>query len=100
MSDTANTRNSKNRKMRQEALREQLQANGHLSQVIENIKKLQDESIELDQHMISRLKIANDSHHKLIDKYLASLKQVEAEVSGDMGLTIKVMNYAKSDSSE
>lgn len=103
MSDTVTLTKDKNRRVRQEALREQLSKQGHLQHVVDNLKKIEDigkDGQELDSLQIQRLRIANETRLKLLNKYLPDLKQVEAEVSGDMGLTIKVMNYAKSESSE
>lgn len=70
-----------NRRIRQEALREQLRANGHISQLIENTEKLQDLGQDLDANQVQRLRAANDTHKFAIDKYLPSLKAIE--VTGD-----------------
>jgi len=66
-----------NRRIRQDAERDRLIANGHLSQVIENTKKLQTLEVEMDSVAVQRLKAANDVHLKLIGKYLPDLKAME-----------------------
>jgi c-di-GMP-related signal transduction protein len=48
--------------------------------------------------MIQRLKIANETRLKLLNKYLPDLKQVEAEINADVGLTVKVVKYGSQDS--
>lgn len=76
MSDKA-TAAAKNRRVRQEALRDQLSAMGLVQHVIETAEKLNDETIEIDQLMVARYKIAIDTKLKLIAKYLPDLKQTE-----------------------
>ena len=76
--DTATARD-KNRRIRKEALREQLQAQGHVQHVFDIAKKLQDEYISLESSQISALKSAADIKLKLINKYLPDLKAVEVE---------------------
>lgn len=84
----AKTRAQANREIRQEALRGQLEANGHLQQVIEIAEKLSklddDKTKQLDAIQVQRLKAAADIHLKLISKYLPDMKSIEH--SGDIGI--------------
>jgi len=73
----AATNAAKNRAIRQEALREQLSAQGHVQHVIDISNKLSDlegkvssKNIELDALQIQRLKAAADIKKSLINKYL------------------------------
>lgn len=68
------SRANENKRIRQEALREQLSVGGHIQHVIDNAKKLQDLDEELDSLKIQRLKAAADIKMKLINKYLPDLK--------------------------
>lgn len=63
--------------IRQEAIREQLAAGGHVQHVLEISEKLRDLTEELSSVESARLKAAADIKLKIIDKYLASLKAVE-----------------------
>jgi len=78
------TAKNRNRKLRQDNLRESLAKGKHIQHVIEISDKLLDVKKELDQIQVTRLKAAADIKLKLIDKYLPGLKQVE--LSG--GITI------------
>jgi hypothetical protein len=89
MPDTATAKN-KNRRIRQEALREQLAAQGHEQHVLELTAKLADESKDLDANMTNRLRIVIDTKLKLIDKYLPSLKAVEHSGEGGGELVISL----------
>ena len=75
------TRAQQNRGIRQEAIREQLAAGGHIQHVIDISNKLQQLKEELDSSEVTRLKAAADIKLKLIDKYLASLQSVESKVT-------------------
>ena len=77
MPDTK-TRAQQNKAIRQEALRQQLQAQGHVQYVVENIKKLEDAASDPEAELnVPAIKAATETRLKLIDKYLPSLKQVE-----------------------
>jgi len=71
------TAKNRNRKIRQDNLREQLVAGGHIQHVIEIADKLYDLTDNLDNLQVTRLKHTADIKMKLIDKYLPGLKQVE-----------------------
>lgn len=77
----AETRAQLNRKVRQEALRDQLSNQKHIEKVIENLEKLANLADDLDATQVQRLKSANDGHLKLINKYLPDLKMTE--ITGD-----------------
>lgn len=70
----AKTRAQLNREVRQEALRDQLEAQGHVQHVVEIAGKLRDLKNDLESQQVTRLKSAADLHLKLIDKYLPSLQ--------------------------
>ena len=91
MPDTATAKN-KNRRVRQEALREQLSNQGHLQHVIDITDKLKDESKQIDSQMVNRYKVVIDTKLKLIDKYIPSLKAVEHSGEGGEDLVIKLPN--------
>jgi len=91
-----------NKAIRQEALREQLSAQGHVQQVIVNIKKFEDLANELDNNSIQRLKAANEHRLKLINKYLPDLKATEltGSVEADVrvsAIQIQVINSVNAD---
>lgn len=71
------TRAQRNRAIRQDALREQLAAGGHLQHVIEVAGKLSDPANVIEPDMVQRYKIVIDTKLKLINKYLPDLKNVE-----------------------
>lgn len=77
-SDNAATRN---RKIRQEALRDYLESRGLVQHVIDLADKIGDETIELDPNMVNRMKVSIDTRLKLINKYLPDLKSTE--ITGD-----------------
>lgn len=77
MSERGISAADKNRRIRQEALREQLANKGLAQQVLEISEKLNDLDEELDANKIARLKAAADLKLKLVNKYLPDLKQTE-----------------------
>lgn len=79
MSDVGVSRGQQNKRIRQEALREQLSAQGHVQHVIDIANKLSDLEEDLDALAIQRLKAAADIKKGLISKYLPDLKQTEIE---------------------
>lgn len=84
MSKSGLTIAQQNKRIRQEALREQLSKQKHLEHVIEIAKKLSDLDEELDSLAIQRLKAAADIKKGLILKYLPDLKQTEFEGTIDI----------------
>jgi hypothetical protein len=76
----AKTRAQLNKGIRQEALREQLSAQGHVQHAVDITKKFDK---PLDKADMERLKSKFDMHMKLVDKYLPSLKATE--ITGEDG---------------
>ena len=89
----AKTRAQLNRAVRQEALREQLAAQGHVQHVIDNLEEMQklDGTQETDKFNIDKLKIINEQKMKLISKYLPDLKAVE--LTGDAGGPVSIEEW-------
>jgi len=84
---------NKNRSIRQEALREQLSAQGHVQHVTDIAKKLTDLNGELDSVQVQRLKAAADIKLKLIGKYLGDVKAVEISGADGGDLVIQVSDF-------
>ena len=82
------TRAQDNRRIRQDALREQLAKQKHVEHVIDLRKKADDSDLELDSLRIQRIKLSIDTRLALIKKYLPDLKQIE--VTGEDGQAIKI----------
>ena len=80
-----------NKKIRQEALREQLSSQGHVQHVVDSIDKLEQLDEELDSTQVQRIRAAIDSRLKLVDKYLPSLKSVE--LTGDEDNPVAISAY-------
>jgi hypothetical protein len=87
----AMTRAQMNKKIRQEALREQLSSQGHVQHVVDSIDKLEQLDEELDSTQVQRIRAAIDSRLKLVDKYLPSLKSVE--LTGDEDNPVAISAY-------
>ena len=68
---------AKNKRIREVALREQLQQKGLHTQVINIANKLDDEYLSLENTHIAALKASADLKMKLINKYMPDMKQVE-----------------------
>ena len=77
MSRDSATAKNRNRRIRQEALREQLQAQGHVQHVVDILEDLNNEAKDIDQAMVQRKKIVLDTKLRLINKYLPDTKSVE-----------------------
>ena len=73
----AATAAAKNKKIRQEALREQLSNGKHVDHVIDIAKKLNEQHLKLESSAIQALRAAADIKLKLIGKYMPDLKAVE-----------------------
>lgn len=73
------TRGQQNKRVRQDKLREQLAAQGHVQHVIDIASKLSKLDKELDSLQIQRLKAAADIKRGLINKYLPDLKSTQVE---------------------
>lgn len=73
----ANSVANRNRKVRQEALREYLSERGKLDYILDNIDKIENIDSPLDTNELARLKTANEHRIKLLGKYLPDLKATE-----------------------
>jgi|TARA_R110001632_G_scaffold105782_6_gene215343 hypothetical protein len=82
MTTAGHSRANENKRIRQEALREQLSNGKHVEHVIEMVDKISRLEDELDAGQVNRLKIASDLKMRLINKYLPDLKQSEVELQG------------------
>jgi hypothetical protein len=78
------SRATRNKMIRQEALRQQLASQGHLQHIIDLHDKLIEESNDIDPAMVQRIKIVMESKHKLVDKYLPTPKQIEIREDNGM----------------
>lgn len=67
----------RNKRVRQEALRDQLSNQKLVEKVIDISNKLNDLDSEIDSNSVTRLKYAADINLKLINKYLPDMKDVE-----------------------
>ncbi len=72
-----------NRRIRQQALREQLASQGHVQHVIDIVGKLQNKDEEMDSLMLKRYEVVINTKLKLINKYLPELKATE--ITGEGG---------------
>jgi hypothetical protein len=70
----------RNKKIRQEALRDQLANKGLVQQVLEISEKIGDLSQDFEKDKIDRLKIAADLKMKLVAKYLPDLRQTDLDI--------------------
>ena len=73
----AATTAAKNKKVREEALREQLRNKGLAQQVLEISEKLNKQHLELESTHIAALKASAELKLRLVNKYMPDLKQVE-----------------------
>jgi len=88
MAARGNSRANENRRIRQEALREQLEQQGHHQHIIDLLEKLQDLDEELEATQIQRLKIVIESKFKMLAKYIPDLKQQEIDMVMDGRITL------------
>ena len=65
------------REIQREELRRYLAERGKLSYIFDNLEKLENQSIEMDNTMVSRLNSANSTRLALLKKYLPDEKSVE-----------------------
>lgn len=93
MSKDGITRAQANRAIRQEALRAQLENQGHIQHVSDLVDKIKNPDEVIDDHMLGRYKIAIDAKLRLVNKYLPDLKATE--VSGVDGGPIMVSALTK-----
>ena len=95
MSEVGKSIADKNRRVRQETLRELLSNKGLAQQVLEISEKIANLAIDMPPDHVNRLKIAMDAKMKLVAKYLPDLKQTE--LVGDIDQPIVVNSKSVSD---
>jgi len=76
-----------NRKVRQDALRDQLAGMQHVGAVVKNIEAIENPSTDPDR--IPALKAAAELRLRLVNKYLPDLKAIE--VQGEVNNTLTVV---------
>lgn len=81
----------KNKKIRQDALREQLSKQKLVEQVVVISEKLNDLANPLEPNDIARLKASADLKLKLVNKYLPDLKQTELVGDQDRPVTVTII---------
>lgn len=85
MASSGKSRANENKRIRQEALREQLANQGHVQHVNDIAEKLRDLHTQLEPNDVTRLKAAADIKLKLINKYLPDVKMQEIDLSSSDG---------------
>lgn len=78
----------KNKRIRQENLRDQLSAQGHVQHVVDILTKLSNVKLQIDREQVNRYKIVLDGKFKLIDKYLPTEKPTTISGDGEDGEVI------------
>ena len=68
---------NKRREIDREELKRYLAERGKLSYIFDNLEKLEDLTLEMDNVMVSRLNAANSARLSLLKKYLPDEKSVE-----------------------
>ena len=89
----AATRANQNRKIRQEALREELSNKGLVQHVLDNIDKMDSQGATMEPQELNARKTANEYRLKLINKYLPDLKSTE--LTGEGGGAVSVIDYTQ-----
>ena len=89
------SRASANKRIRQEALRNQLANQKLVEKVLDNIKKIEEleSGSETFQNDLAKYRTSNEQRLKLINKYLPDVKAVE--LSGPEGDPIEVRHAAE-----
>jgi hypothetical protein len=85
-----NSAAQRNRKIRQDALREQLAQQCHEQHVIEIINELSDSDLEFDSIEVQRMKSAADLSIKMMAKFMPDLKSTEITGADGGDLVIAV----------
>jgi hypothetical protein len=68
---------NKRREINREELRRYLSENNKIRQIVDNIKKLEDVAIEMDNVTVSRINSAINARLSLLKKYLPDEKSIE-----------------------
>lgn len=89
----ANGPAAKQRKARQDALREYMSQQRHEQQIVENIDKIEKLNPECESfsNELNKYRVANEQRLKLLDKYLPNLKAVEHTGEGGDDLVTKIV---------
>lgn len=96
MPDTATAKN-KNRRMRQEALREQISQQKHHEHLLDIVNKIMDEGQEITPEMMQRYKVVIDAKFKLMAKYIPDLKQADFNIGGQEDNPLQIFAWEKDD---
>ena len=83
----------KNRKARQDSLREWLSEKCTAQHLVNNINKIEnlDPECESFSNELAKLKTANEQRLKILDKYLPNLKAIEHTGDGGQDLVTKIV---------
>ena len=76
---------TKQRKYRQDALRDFLGNQKLIEKVLDNAKKMEEKGAAMEPQELQGIKYATDTRLKLISKYLPDLKSIE--IDGSLNLT-------------
>lgn len=71
---------TRNRKAKQEALRDYLESRGLIQHIFELLEKIEDESTDIDANLLTRYKTGIDTRLKLVNKYLPDLRQTDVDL--------------------
>lgn len=85
---------TRNRKAKQEALRDYLESRGLVQHIFELLEKIEDESTDVDANLLARYKTGIDTRLKLVNKYLPDLKQTELIGDPDQPLTHRLQSLS------
>lgn len=82
---------AKNRKLRQDNLREWLSEKCTAQHLVDNLIKIEelDETEETFQNSLNKLKVANEQRLKILNKYLPDLKSTELSMDNGEGGGVK-----------
>ena len=88
--DTRDSRNHATRRKAEnvKAIRDRLRQYGHHEQAIVILEKLQDESLEIDSGMVTRLSKALDGHIKMISHYLPKISEISTPDDKTISISI------------
>ena len=94
MSGSGQSLAQRNKKLRQDAKREALEAGGHIQHVLDLANKLEDLSKDMDSLQVQRLRVVIDTKLKLINKYMPDLKsqEIQTEVTFNDGTDTAAIN--------
>lgn len=88
---------AKQRKARQNALRDYIANQRHEQEVVKNIDKIEKLDCECESfsNSLNKLKVANEQRLKLLNKYLPDMHHSTIDGDGDSGeIIIKTISYA------